>query len=135
MKKLLAFVLSTFVLTAATSAVFAGECVDGQWAGTYPGPSPNPPDCPNTPVNPPLPEEPTGPVRLCIDGWCESVIYEWYKDFALATWTNPTGYPIMGWAGPCLEAQTSSCPDIFNQAFLDLRLNALRVHRGIRYSK
>ena len=81
----------------------------------------------------PTPVVPTGPAQLCIAGVCAPVVYGWKGDIATAESTAPSGYQVIGWAGPCGYSDRSQCPDIFNQAFADLRLNALKAHRAQRY--
>jgi len=60
---------------------------------------------------------------------CSPVSFTNHGTFLLATSQLPNGYPVMGWAGPCF----GSCPDLKNQAFMDLRLNAKRINRAQRY--
>ena len=97
-------------------------------------------DCKHTSVGPgtcipgciadPTPVVPTGPAQLCIAGVCAPVVYGWKGDIATAESTAPSGYQVIGWAGPCGYSDRSQCPDIFNQAFADMRLNALKAHRA-----
>jgi hypothetical protein len=73
---------------------------------------------------------PFGPGELCIKDACSPVTYSWVGAKAVAESRLPNGYEVLGWAGPCLNEDRSQCPDIFNQAFADLRTNALRVNRA-----
>lgn len=72
---------------------------------------------------------PNGPAELCIREACQPVRYSWLGTMAVAESTLPNGYNVLGWAGPCAEASLN-CPDILNQAFADLRTNALRANRA-----
>ncbi len=90
--------------------------------GTCAGPSPCPPD-----------NEPTGPAELCLPDGCTPVTYSWFGDFALAEGALVNGYRILGWAGPCDWPDHTKCPDIFNQAFADMRLYGIRANRAQRY--
>lgn len=82
------------------------------------------------PVNP----GPVGPTELCLPEGCALVAYAWHGDMALAGAQLPNGYPLLGWAGPCLSADRAQCPNIFIQAFDDLRTNALRANRAQRFA-
>lgn len=73
--------------------------------------------------------KPSGPSQLCLPSGCSPVTYSWYGTLAVAESTLPNHYPVLGWAGPCV----GSCPDIFNQAFTDLEMNAKRANRAQRY--
>lgn len=72
----------------------------------------------------------TGPDALCVSAYCHSVAYQWAGDFALAQSALGNGYAVIGIAGPCFAEDRSLCPDIFNQAFNDLRLKALQANRA-----
>lgn len=74
--------------------------------------------------------EPVGPAELCLPEGCSPVSYETRDGFTLAFSFLPNGYPIMGWSGACDQPV---CPDIRNQAFADLELNAKRANRAQRY--
>ena len=74
--------------------------------------------------------QPIGPPILCIRDHCQPVQYSWTGDLAIAESMLPNGYSVLGWAGPCLSEDRSQCQDIFNQAFADLRINALRANRA-----
>ncbi len=87
------------------------------YAGTCAGPGPCEPS-----------NDPTGPAELCLPGGCSAVEYEMRDGFAIARTTTPGGYPVLGWAGPC----GSSCPNIYQQAFEDAQINALRALRAQR---
>lgn len=73
---------------------------------------------------------PTGPVFLCIPAGCNVVTYRNVDGFVIAVSQLPNGYPVIGWSGACLD---TDCPDIYNQAFADLELNAKRANRAQRY--
>jgi len=109
--------LAAAVLLSVSSTVWAEPCF-------------GPGSC-GTPENP---EIPTGPATLCIGSApCQAVAYQWIGDFAVADSSLANGYRVMGWSGPCLAASHADCPDIFNQAFTDLNLNALRANRAQGY--
>lgn len=117
--------------TASFGAGFgpAGDlCPDGQvydaCTGTSAGPGPCIPGCIAAPIGP------IGPAQLCIANVCAPVVYGWEGDIATAQSTAPSGYQVIGWSGPCGYSNRSQCPDIFNQAFEDMRMNALKVHRA-----
>jgi hypothetical protein len=73
---------------------------------------------------------PFGPTELCLPEACSPVAYFWIGAKAVAESTLPNGYEVLGWAGPCLNEDRALCPDILNQAFNDLRMNALRANRA-----
>lgn len=85
---------------------------------------------------PPLPGFPVGPPELCLgDAGCARVTYRVDGQFMIAESELPqNGYGVMGWAGPCHDV-VGSCRDIGNQAHADLRLNALRLTRALRYDR
>lgn len=72
---------------------------------------------------------PTGPAELCLPAGCTPISYDWQGDMAIASTVLSSGYPVIGWAGPCRSADRQ-CPDILNQAADDLRVNALRANRA-----
>ena len=113
MKSIITFVVSLLIAPAA----YAGTCA----GPAYP--------CENPPTYP----DPTGLAELCLPTGCSPVVYEWVGDFVSAQSTLPNGYPVAGLIGPCLSADRSQCPDIGNQAFLALKLNALAANRAQRY--
>lgn len=76
--------------------------------------------------------EPTGPVFLCIPAGCNVVTYRNVDGFVIAVSQLPNGYPVIGWSGAC---DMPVCPDIYNQAFADLELNAKRANRAQRYGE
>lgn len=78
----------------------------------------------------PVVPDPAGPVFLCIPAGCNVVTYRNIDNFVIAVSQLPNGYPVIGWSGACLDAD---CPDIYNQAFSDLELNAKRANRAQRY--
>ena len=80
-----------------------------------------------------VPTGPTGPAQLCIANACTPVTYSWDGDFAVAQSVLPNGYPVAGIIGPCLYPDRAQCPDIFNQAFAAMRINALQANRAQRY--
>lgn len=83
--------------------------------------------------NPPTFTEPTGPAELCLPDGCTPVVYSWFGDFALAEGTLVNGYRILGWSGPCDSPDHTKCPNIYVQAFEDMRLYGLRANRAQRY--
>jgi hypothetical protein len=87
------------------------------------------------PVASPSPDVtgPTGPDALCVSAYCHPVAYTWAGDFALAQSALGNGYPLLGSAGPCFTEDRSLCPDIFNQAFNDLRLKSLQANRAMSW--
>jgi len=95
------------------------------YAGTCAGPA--------FPCADPPPTQPTGPADLCLPDGCTLVSYSWSGDFAVAQSALPNGYPVAGIIGPCLNPDRSQCPDIFNQAFAAMRVNALQANRAQRY--
>ena len=78
-----------------------------------------------------VPSEPTGPSELCIRESCASVTYSQFGANLMIAESTVVGYPVIGWAGPCLKPTLSECPDILNQAFDDLQTNALRALRAM----
>lgn len=68
--------------------------------------------------------------ELCLPSGCVAVTYTTLDSFIIASAKLPNGYPVIGWSGPCLDA---ACPDLANQAFADLELNAKRANRAQRY--
>ena len=121
MKKLFAALL----LIPALS--FAQDCPSGYvWRACDPGFGPCQAGC--VPVY--SAADPVGPSLLCIREECQNVRYSWTGDLAIAESQLSNGYSVLGWAGPCLSTDRSQCPDIFNQAFQDLQINALRSNRA-----
>lgn len=104
----------TLLLALILSAQASAQCF-----------SPAPPDA-DCSYHPPAP---VGPSEVCVEV-CTPVSYSWVGTIAVAETTLPGGYQVVGWAGPCING---NCPDIFNQAHSDLRLNALRVNRAKRF--
>lgn len=89
------------------------------------------------PTVPPPPADlfPVGPTELCLGAsGCFPVAYRVDGGFMLAESVLQNGYPVLGWSGPCFGS-VDTCPDIGNQAWADLRLNALRIHRALRFSE
>ena len=85
------------------------------------------------PLVPPIAGLPLGPEEVCLGAsGCFPVRYSLFGRFMIAESTLTNGYPTMGWAGPCFF-EREVCPDIGNQAHADLRQNALRIHRGLRF--
>ncbi len=68
------------------------------------------------------------PAITC-EACCTPISYDWQGDMAIASTVLSSGYPVIGWAGPCRSADRQ-CPDILNQAADDLRVNALRANRA-----
>ncbi len=79
------------------------------------------------------PIQPVGAPELCIADSCTPVAYSWLGDLAIAFSILSNGYQVVGWSGPCKSVDRSQCPDIFNQAFDDLTMNAKRVSRAINF--
>jgi hypothetical protein len=75
-----------------------------------------------------------GPGELCFPESCSPVTYFWVGAKAVAESRLPNGYEVMGWSGPCLNDDRALCPDILNQAFSDLRMNALRANRAQHFN-
>lgn len=73
---------------------------------------------------------PTGPNELCLREHCSPVIYSPLGGIIIAE-SNVDGYSVIGWAGPCLKSSFAECPDILNQAFSDLEINAFRALRAM----
>jgi hypothetical protein len=67
--------------------------------------------------------------QLCF-ATCAPVQFTTVGAFTLASSQLPNGYPVVGWSGPCFDG---NCPDVKNQAFADLELNAKRANRAQRY--
>lgn len=76
------------------------------------------------------PELPAPEYLLCLPEGCSEVTYSVGSRFTIAESTLPNGYSVMGWSGPCLQ---EVCPDVRNQAYTDLELNAKRANRAQRY--
>jgi hypothetical protein len=89
------------------------------------------PACPDD--YPPAPIQPVGPTELCLPTGCNPVNYTEINGFTVAESVLPiTQYPVLGWSGPCFD---SVCPDIRNQAFGDLEMNAKRANRAQRFGE
>lgn len=137
------FVFAGFSAAAnSQTCVGPAPCAGDGWvwddcSGPVFGPSP---ECipgwkPGPTVPPPADVFPAGPAELCLGAsGCFPVRYSPFGLFMIAESVLPNGYPTMGWAGPCFGPM-NTCPDIGNQAWSDLRLNALRIHRGLRFSE
>jgi len=132
------FIRSLFLVAVSIPALsFAQSCPVGQVYDdcnhTSVGPGPCIPGCvaSGNPI-PPV-DELTGPAELCIHEACQSVSYRWAGDLVIAESQLANGYEVLGWAGPCLSTDRAQCPDILNQAFEDLRINALRANRAQFY--
>lgn len=111
-------------------------CYWNDCEGPQAGPAPCVPGwvCP-LPPPPPTGVEvvPVGPNQLCLGtSGCFPVSYRVDGGFVLAESVLPNGYRVLGWSGPC-AGMISSCPDIGKQAHADLRMNALRIYRGLRF--
>jgi hypothetical protein len=125
MKKLFAALLLIPALSFAQNVCPEGQRYES-CQGTSAGPAPCVPGCVAIPGYEPTP----GPSLLCIRNECQSVRYSWTGDLAVAESQLANGYSVLGWAGPCVYSDRSQCPDIWNQAFQDLQINALRSHRA-----
>ena len=118
-----------FGLLFAPALSFAQACPPGQMWNDCSGPQVGPGGC--TPgCRGEVSSGPIGPTQLCIQDTCKPVTYSWIGARAVAESWLPNGYEVLGWAGPCLHEDVAQCPDIFNQAFADLRNNALRANRA-----
>ena len=73
--------------------------------------------------------DPVANSQLCLPEGCNPVNYSRLNGFALAESILPSGYPVIGWSGPCFD----ECPDLLNQAFADLELNAKLANRAQRF--
>ena len=120
------------LLVGSLAHAQADVCEWNDCSGPSAGPGPCVPHW-MCPVLPPGGALPVGPSELCfgLDG-CSSVQYRLDGSFLLAETVLPNGFAVLGWAGPCLGPLTG-CPDLANQAFSDLRLNAYRIYRGVRF--
>lgn len=111
-------------------------CPEGQIYNSCLGPQFGPGACTPGCVNvlpPPASVGPVGPESLCITSYCHPVSYSWVGNFAVAESSLANGYTVLGSSGPCLNEDRSLCPDIFNQAFSDMRLKALQANRAQQY--
>lgn len=134
--RVLILVVSALALSLGIIAapVFGQSCPAGQRWNDCSGPQFGPGGCIPGCVGTALPTDgPFGPSELCIQDSCSPVTYTWFGNLVVAESTLPNGYEVMGWSGPCLETARAQCPDILNQAFSDLRMNALRANRAQRY--
>jgi len=117
-------------------AAFAGFCPEGfrynDCEGPQFGPGPCTPGCYEIPgyTWEPVPAEqvyfltfPTGraPVRFTTLG-----------QFVIAESALPSGYPVMGFSGPCLHPP---CPEIREQAYQSLFWNARQANRAARFQE
>ena len=122
------------LLFAPALAVAQPSCPVGQYyqdcSGTSAGPALCVPGCKAIADSPVVEDGPFGPGELCLKDACSPVTYFWVGAKAVAESRLLNGYEVMGWAGPCLNEDVAQCPDIFNQAFADLRTNALRSNRA-----
>lgn len=123
-----------FAFAAAAGPALAGTCV---------GPAPCGPEWGPGDSNP---AEPTsGPPQLCLNDALGCVPITYLKQVIPGTSAGPAlagyfalafssvgGYPVMGWAGPCLPGW--ACPAIFDAAYQDLWSVALKAQRNIRYA-
>lgn len=80
----------------------------------------------------PVPPDSVAEHTLCFQEACQPVTYQVVGPFTIATSALPNGYEVLGWSGPCDQPV---CPDIRNQAFMDLTLNAKRANRAQRASE
>ena len=129
------FLVAFWVLIVIDLSWATPSCPPGQTWNDCSGPQFGPggcvPGCVGEPSVPPSPDL-SGPGELCLPEGCQPVVYSWLGTMVVAGSRLPNGYSVLGWAGPCLDSY-QQCPDIFNQAFTDLRLNALRANRAQRY--
>lgn len=114
------------------SSAIAGECVDGQWVGTYAGPGSTPPDCTQEVIPPDSGfTTPVSGNALCFPDGCSAIAFTWVGLFRVAQSTLPNGYPVLGFSGPCLNY--NGCDEIDVQAESSLFWNARQAHRAQRY--
>jgi hypothetical protein len=132
MKKLL--ILAGALLLS--SPLFAGDfCPDGFRYNDCEGPQvggsgPCVPSCYET-ARPPTP--PTAEAReLCFPAGCAPVRFTWLSKFVIAESSLPSGYPVMGFSGPCL---TPTCPEIEEQAYQNLWWNSRQANRAARFQE
>lgn len=128
------FILKGFVFVSMVVAVtwsiisYSASCPVGQTWNDCSGPQFGPGSCVPGCVGVELvPRE--GQAFLCLLGSCTPVEYQLNNGFAFAFSQLPNGYRVVGWSGPCADV----CPDLLNQAFSDLELNAKRAYRAQRY--
>ena len=118
-----------------SSLAFAQSCPEGQifnsCDGPQFGPGPCTPGCVAVGVHPVI-TDPVGPAELCVTE-CRSVTYRWIGDLVVAESALANGYQVLGWSGPCNSADRGECPDILNQAFADLTMNAKRANRAQKF--
>ena len=115
-------------------AVAASFCPDGfrynDCEGPQFGPGPCTPGCYEIPGYTPVP--PVAEAReLCFPSGCAPVRFTWFSRFVIAESSLPSGYPMIGWSGPCL---TPKCPEIEEQAYQNLFWNARQAHRAARFN-
>ena len=86
------------------------------------------------------PTEPFGPAEMCLPDGCHPVMYSRIASdvdpvawFAVAKSALPNGYPVIGVAGPCFEADSWLCPNVYIQSY-NVMLNsfALPANRAQR---
>jgi len=123
--------LSLLVLFSASA--FAQSCPEGQVFNACDGPQFGGggciPGCFDV-VAPPVVTDPVAPGELCVPDSCQSVSYAWIGNLVIAVSQLSGGYAVLGWSGPCLAGSHDECPDIMNQAFADLTMNAKRANRA-----
>jgi hypothetical protein len=111
MKRLLIFAGALLLSNAVAAQCFSPGCADGVYVG---------------PVPPPAESR-----QLCFPTGCAPVRFTWLSKFVIAESALPSGYPVMGWSGPCLSEQ---CPEIEDQAYQSLFWNARQSHRAARFT-
>jgi hypothetical protein len=119
-----------------SGAVAAQSCPEGfrynDCEGPQFGPGPCTPGCYEIPGYRPAPTPPVAEARqLCFPVGCAPVRFTWLSRFVIAESALPSGYPAMGWSGPCLSEQ---CPEIEEQAYQNLFWNARQAHRAARFN-
>jgi len=121
------------VLAGVSVLSFAQSCPEGQIYNSCDGPQFGGggciPGCFDV-VAPPLVTDPVAPSELCVPDGCQSVSYVWIDNLVIAVSQLSGGYAVLGWSGPCLAGSHDECPDILNQAFADLTMNAKRANRA-----
>ena len=81
----------------------------------------------------PVPPPPVAEAReLCFPSGCAPVRFTWLSKFVIAESSLPSGYPVLGWSGPCLNPP---CGEIHEQAYQSLFWNARQANRAARFQE
>jgi hypothetical protein len=131
---ILALIFGLLAGLFAVSAL-AQTCPEGFYFETCEGPQvggsgPCVPGCYPDLSLPPTPPPPAESRQLCFPAGCAPVTYTWFRRFLIAESELPSGYPMMGFSGPCISG---SCPEIQEQAYQNLFWNARQANRAARY--